>query len=342
MIPPTSHNNSVGTMKASANDPWIGVHTLTEFIFCPRAGLIQYESQDIENDGEVEIPQLNYLADWNEVEIERNLKQLIPKMWLLIVIFITLILVIPFFHGLLGFIPIIGILIAGKFLVSNLLDVVKLNNRLNKARNAQPAEPPDVFETDYPINWWSLLKSSYESIRYKESLRDTEWRLAGKPWRVLRKGSKRIPIFRMRSGEPRIYPQHRARMAAYCHLLERSEGAESPYGIVIYPGESYDGLAIANQPGTRKIFHNQLKKARSVILNASHNIDPPPGDSHKCKNCPCGRPFVYRPGQTENISYGNPLPVYGRDGVDERMYHSACGDRFRWVPPHAKAFEKEL
>ena len=30
-------------LDAKPNDPWLGVHVLTEFIFCPRAGLIAFE-----------------------------------------------------------------------------------------------------------------------------------------------------------------------------------------------------------------------------------------------------------------------------------------------------------
>jgi hypothetical protein len=304
-------------MRATEHDPWIGVHTLTEFIFCPRAGLIQHEREDLENDEEPDTPRLSYLADWNEIEIERNLKQLINRLWFWMGIFIIVGLVFLFFHGPWVFTAVIGELIVFKFLISNLINVIKLTKRLNKARCAPPNEPPDELKTDYEVNWWSLLKVGYESIRYKESLRDPAWRLAGKPWRVLRKGDKRIPVFRMRSGEQRVYPQHRARMAAYCHLIEQSEGAKSPYGVIIYP-KSYDGIAIANAPSARKIFHDGLRNARSLIIE-SNNCDPPRPYQKLCLNCPCGKPFF--------------------DGTE---YSSDCGNRFKWVPPHSKSIEKGL
>ena len=49
------------------------------------------------------------------------------------------------------------------------------------------------------MNWFGLLNLGFESIRLDDSLRDPDWRFDGRPWRILRKGSLSIPVFRTRS-----------------------------------------------------------------------------------------------------------------------------------------------
>ena len=180
------------------------------------------------------------------------------------------------------------------------------------------------------------MKAGFESITYQDTLRDERWKLAGRPWRVLRKGGMRIPVFLMRRGN-KVKFQHIARMAAYCHLIETCEGAESPYGIVLFNG-TYDGIAIPNAPGPRKAFHSALVKSRKIINDSIEGKDPePPSNRQICYYCPNGRPVSYIPGETEHKKMGEPLPVHiipaFPAGYD---FHSACGDRFRWVAPHEK------
>jgi hypothetical protein len=51
---------------------------------------------------------------------------------------------------------------------------------------------------------------------------------------------------------------------------------------------------------------------------------------------------VYRPGETESKKFGQKLTPRVVTAKDNRGYHSPCGDRFDWIPPHAKAGEKGL
>lgn len=335
-------------MNAMEQDPWIGVHSLTEFIFCPRAGLIQYEQKGLEEDNNDTQRRFDYLADWDETEIERDLKIHIRKLWFFIIVLIAvpclLIPIINWNFGGFNLFSIFGTGILVIFWTRHLFKVIsrilELIRRRNAARQALPSEPPGEFER-YEVNWWSLKKVGYETIRYRESLRDPRWKLAGKPWRVLRKDSKRIPVFRLKAGE-RLFRQHYARMAAYCHLIEKSEGALSPYGIILY-ADSYNGIAIANAPRSRKTFHEGLRNSRHIVKQADAGRNPPmPANENRCKSCPIGKPFVYRSGKTETMRYGKALSVNGIEGIDNRVYHSPCGDRFWWVPPHEKAYDKGL
>jgi hypothetical protein len=87
-----------------------------------------------------------------------------------------------------------------------------------------------------------------------------------------------------------VQRQHQIRMAAYCHLVEVCEGAESPYGIVLF-GDSYQGMAIPNNSQNRKALHEELQKARQTIQAVKGNKEPlPPRNDQICRGCPLGEP----------------------------------------------------
>ena len=365
-------------LDAKPNDPWLGVHVLTEFIFCPRAGLIAFE-QETEDDGEEEIrerPRLDYIPRWEMHSIERALnevaeevkrKLVVFKKWLKRIILATVIaLPIMFlvitenFRGdevwfILALLP-LTLLLPGWVLKRMWGSIRNERHKLEElgrirdtALAARPAEPDERVQDNQLVEWWSLWQAGFESINYKEPLRHDAWRLAGRPWRVLRRGSLRIPVFRKRCsdefGARRLFRQHYARMAAYCHLLEACEGAQSPYGIVLFDDGTYEGVAISKEArGSWVPLRDGLTQARRVIYDSRNcGKDPdPPDQSNLCKGCNWGKPFVHRKGESQHTRFGKPLKPRTVEGVDGRPYHSACGDRFRWVPPHAKAFGKEL
>ena len=66
----TSYTKS--RIAADPHTPWIGVHSLTEFMFCPRAGLLAHESGDHERPEEQ--PNLRYLPEWSLEAIQQRLR----------------------------------------------------------------------------------------------------------------------------------------------------------------------------------------------------------------------------------------------------------------------------
>ena len=69
-------SHSDADMAAQDATPWIGVHVLTEFIFCPRAGLIAFEQQRIDPGEEIDgAPRLDYLPDFEIELIEAALQK---------------------------------------------------------------------------------------------------------------------------------------------------------------------------------------------------------------------------------------------------------------------------
>ena len=150
-------------------------------------------------------------------------------------------------------------------------------------------------------------------------------------------------MFRKRRGKENIYPQHRARIAAYCQLLEESEGGHSPYGVVLF-GSGHDGLTVPNTAENRKSFADALRDVWKLMEDVQKGGLMPdiPKPASVCHDCPLGRSHAQRPGESETQLEGSVLQPYRTRGEDNIPYHSICGDRFRWVPPHDRAMERGL
>lgn len=195
---------------------------------------------------------------------------------------------------------------------------IALRVLLTRARAADTGEPDPDASQPQRVNWWSLLQCGFAPGRYEDPLSDPAWRVTGKPWRVLHRGSERIPVFRKRNEDEKLYRQHFARIAAYAHLIETTEGAIVPYGLILL-GSSYRGLTVPVEPSSKKQFHDALILARTVVKGGPHQ--PPPRNVSLCWSCPWGKPMTEDYGET---------------------YSSPCGDRYNWVPPHEKALRKGL
>ena len=333
----------ISRMRADGQDPFVGVHALTEFIYCPRAGILAFE---LEHDhGSDEQPNLSSLPRWSLARIERRLHTSMRQLVLFVTMGVTVIVLLAVFHQDLALPVTWGcvflVLAIARRTIGCAQKVRVLFQRYRLASQAVAYEPAAHHPSPQSVNWWSLLGAGFESIAYKDALRDEQWKLIGRPWRVLRKGSLRIPVF-ITKGCSDLRRQHFARMSAYCHLLIRCEGAKSPYGVVI-DHDTYQGWTIPYTAASRKVFHDGLIAARATIRKARMGVEPGPASNcNVCRRCPFGRPRVHRKGKTETKRDGRLLRVNGRMGVDRRMYHSPCGDRFGWVPPHEKAFSKGL
>lgn len=341
--------NSGTSMAATSNTPQIGVHVLTEFVFCPRAGVIAFEEErDDPGEDMLESPRLDYLPDFSVRLIEEALQNTWNRIWRTLTFASPMGLVIfgvhMFGHSQLAVVLAIGL---GGWLLywlwQQLRVVVLLQRKLRAAATAVPDEPDSGLSEIQEVNWWSLLKAGFAPLEYEDPHEDREWKLVGKPWRVLQKGPLRIPVFRKRYGEPELFPQHYARMAAYCHLLEVCEGAESPYGVILF-GDGYEGVTIPNSSVNRDTFEEGLRKARRIVesLEKDNLIPGKPDRPVICHDCPVGRPHSHRKGRSETVLRGKRIPPFLTLGEDKRIYHSRCGDRFGWVPPHDRATRKKL
>ena len=338
----------IASLVAKGETPHIGVHVLTEFVFCSRAGIVAHESDRDDPGQDLDAaPRLDYLPDFSVRELQDALQKTWSRIWRGLALGIAagslVFLVVLQAHWFLA-VGVVGIALrpALRWLWSRFCDVATLQKRLRAAIDAQPNAPDATLMTTQPVNWWSLRKAGFSVLRPEDAYCDSDLRLSGRPWRILQKGSLRIPVFRKRSGENALYPQHRVRMAAYCNLIETCERAESPYGVVLF-GDGCDGVTVPHSTGNRQAFHEALLQARQVVESLrSQDPGPDPPRSTACRECPLGRPVSYVRGQTSTVMYGDAAKPYLTRGSYRRLYHSPCGDRFVWVPPHERAKRKKL
>jgi hypothetical protein len=218
-------------------------------------------------------------------------------------------------------------------LVRKFAHVSDLSARLQLEEQAALERPDPDSHGSEAVNWWSLLKTGFEVLEYEDPHEDPSLRLSGRPWRVLRDGSMRIPVFRKRNGKPELKGQHYARMAAYCHLVEVAEDKSAPYGIVLF-ADGYSGVTVPNSDNNAELFFDGLKRARQTIrsLRADPQGPDEPHDTGRCLRCPHGYPTVCKQSEAKR-------PTQGTNG---RLYRSPCGERFDWVPPHEVAAEKGI
>ena len=64
------------SMTATAETPQIGVHVLTEFVFCPRAGVVAFEQERDDSGQDIDTPpRLDFLPDFSVRLIEDTLQK---------------------------------------------------------------------------------------------------------------------------------------------------------------------------------------------------------------------------------------------------------------------------
>lgn len=323
------------------------MRTLGEFVFCRRAGVLA--SFQVANEAELEYDRANldFLPQYRLTVIEEQLAIHLGKLrnW-----FLWTGLAVASGGAALWFDWKVGVVLAavllfvfGRFLTRELRAVMTLADYRRQAFRAEPKEPALPMLASTPVNWWELLKAGFDSIREQEILRDEGLKLAGKPWRVLRKGSLRIPVIKLEAdkfeaGRFWVYPQHEIRLAAYAHLLTVCERGEVPYAIALF-GDSFDGIAIPMTPELQDQVRRQLEALREVLRRNSGGAAPEaPTNGKVCSGCPFGSP---KP--VDDAALKDPeKKVHGVTGRDGRLYHSECGDQFEWTPAHELAKRKGL
>lgn len=326
---------------------WVRVRTLGELVFCPRAGLLAHAAGDDEDEPTDERLNLTFLPEYSLTLIEEQLGVQLRRLarWAAWAAGGAFLAAVAGGNGLAA--AALGLAVPTALCVwkalTTLSAVVALSDRRREALAAKPAEPPADLTDDVRVRWWELLKAGFEAVPYLEPLRDDALALAGKPWRVLKRGSLRVPVVRLpadnyHAGRYWVYDQHRVRLAAYARLLAACEGGQTPYAVVLFGG-SYEGVAIPVLSADA-VAGKLDDLRRAVDLDRMGFPPPPPGDPAVCSGCPLGRPrAVTAADRTAEAVRPTLNAVTGPDG---RAYHCACGDRFRWTPPHEDAVRRRL
>lgn len=343
----TDPNSIASASDGEIHEPPLGVYVLTEFVYCPRAGICAHET---ERDEEVDLPPLSFFSFnplYSLAEIEAALQQATNEMtWNLMgaafsaVLAVLLTLWIDKLVGIAGWFGMLWLL---TFAVQRGVIAYQLSQQRKQALAGKHREPnPNVSDVQ-EIHWWDLIQAGFERHLVQDPWIDPELNFSGRPTQYLRRGNVVIPVWRMPHYDGRLHPQHFIRMAAYCYLVPKSfgGGVESPYGIILF-GHGLDGVAIPFTSKRRMDFIEALRSAREAIDKTNKRTDPPPADPAVCSRCPDGKPVLHVPNETNSICNGIPLPVIPANTADGKCFHSLCGDRFRWLPPHEDVEERDL
>ena len=332
------HNQAPDRLVAKDDDPRLGVHELSEFAFCPRAGLCMHE-QDDEPEPRDDDPDTSYLPIYERDELERSLKALLIQFWSVVFGGVVATVASAFVAWLttivvLWIATIAIVVVAVAAAVDRGSWAFKAWQYLAIWKEAEGSMPdPDSTKTQ-DIHWCELLAAGGTLFEPPAPYYHDAWKLGGSPWRVLQYGDLRIPVFRYGRDWEGLFPQHFVRMAAYCHLLEAREGYRSPYGVILQ-GRTYAATVVPNSPKSKKAFWRALAEVRETIRASEETNAFPPvgGPGNVCRSCRFGEPVRYKRGRIF-MRHAGPIPVATARGYDGWEYHTHCGDRFRWSPKH--------
>ncbi len=281
------NGESSGSGGASAPEvPWLGVHVLSEFTFCPRAGLIAMgqERTDWGDDYWLR-PNLDYRPSYALYELRR---ETVAACLLSATLGIGLVVVLAGCVWLLihdNNLPLVGgvllLLVLAVPLSRNLARLTALMSQWKRIHSLTPREPDPTVAVPQPVIWWEMLRAGYDPVRLPDSIRSPTSRLVGHPWRVLRKGDLQIPVFRVEGDDQgRLYPKHAVRAAAYCALLEQATGARSPYAIAALR-RHLQRLGPSEHPRSAFLLRSGALR-RTVVPLAGSGDRPPEIDDHLC------------------------------------------------------------
>lgn len=330
----------------------LGVHTLTEFEYCPRAGLISHyqEKEDEGHDGVVE--NLNYMPLYELAALQRKFERTARTCRRLVAGAILVALLVmaaqwasnPLAHGLLTATGGVLLAVLGYQLCRRLWLTARLAWTIRGYAKAS-SQRPDLNSAEEELLDWRRLIRGFDLQRTEALFFDQDLGLGGSPWKLLRRGNLCIPVFRCRQPKAKsqfrnaaskhLYRQHYVRIGAYCELIERTTGDLAPFGVILFSG-TFTAVAIKPSGGSLP----QVKKATGEALEilqhyeATREADFP--HASQCRRCPHGYPANYEPGADPVLGKNGPVAPLNHE-VRWGKVHSVCGDLFRWTPPHEKS-----
>ena len=347
----------------STNKPqMIGVHTLSEFVFCPRAGIISHEQKKDDSGVDTGFVDLSDSPNYDIGMLTEERRAIIKRVeqftfGLLGGTIATLVFGMspkPF----LGFLCLLVLVPAAIFLAIRVSRDLKRYFQIKKQLaeyESQNEQTPKLEERIEVIPWYSLLKS-FDVEKCHDLLLDEELGIAGTPWKLLHREKATLPVFFSRrpsaaedgENDPTqwLKPKHFVRMHAYCHLIKKSTGKNSPCGIIVFAG-TLDAIAInfqKDEAADHKL-NEALFFARQNLAEFKEHEKVGVPATHTCIRCRFGRPKLYRLEPGAALRNGKSVrPTLHKIVVEgeAKTFHSVCGDFFKWIPPHETAEELKL
>lgn len=346
-------------MTTETKTDLIGVHTLSEFVFCPRAGLICHGQQSNDTGTDGWTPDLSYSPPYDMLAIEPEITELKSEQQAIgvgmlcgfVFLLIAYLFVKPFVVFLFVVVAVPIAAFFGNRIIKTQIRISQLSKTLAEFRNSKRIQPklesPELEE----VAWLSLMNAG-DLERCHDPFVDEELGLVGQPWKLFRSGKLCLPVFKCKKPKPRtpnsdeavnlLYRQHYVRMAAYCELIERCTGHRAPAGIILFAG-TYRAVVVKVHADTkiREELELAIESARETlaIFRNDQGVEQP--DESICSGCPHGFPRQFNYASSSVRKNGTPVPTKLHQ-IGEKNVHSRCGDFFDWVPPHKQAYEYQL
>jgi hypothetical protein len=333
MNAPAEQRVSANTTSAQRR---IGVHILSEHVFCPMAAVMALESNKFDggDDDSPRGPRLDGYYDYDE----HRFSEAIANTWSEIRRWLTWVapaLLLSFaawqFHSLAaGAVLLLPALVIAALLLDAITRLVRHVRTQAIYRAAPRAEVSMNPERVTEVNWWTLRKAGFDCLKPFDAYVDSQ--LIGRPWRLLVKDTMwRIPVIRKHRGEKVYGRQHIVRAAAYCRLIESSEGGRAPFAVMLF-ANSFDCLIIPNGTASRADLERALGEVGEFldVYDRQRFIPSEPTDN-RCSGCPWGRPVRFAEQTVLNDREVAPIRI---EGIAKGDFHCFCGDRFNFVPKH--------
>jgi hypothetical protein len=325
-------------VSESTSSPPLSVHELSQYKYCPRAGLLAFEAPLNEAGEDWPRVRLSYLPKYNLAEIERWISNatlvLIGSVGLAAIALGWVFLASMFGSGKTD---VYGWLAFGVLFLASAADLVVIMLLVRRRREAlgTPAREPE-FVGDEPISihWWELRAAGYQPRSPSKIDDDELLNVHGKPWLVMVRGNQWIPVIRMRGASSTVHANHILRLAAYRYLIETSTHYECPFGLLLLPN-SLEARAVSKPALSKAELQTVAADFRQLI--DSRRTPAPPAKQSICDKCFFGLPHRYVVDKSETYSEGQPLPPLTVK-VAGKYWHSKCGDRFRWHTPPTRKY----
>lgn len=330
-------------------DRILSVHALGQFVFCPRSAVLASELGD-DTDVDEAPPRLDYVPNYDLRLISEEWSRVIwwsVRVLLLMALSFVILMAAVLLESRLLFYPAMATFTSSCVWLGRKIPVLcKLRCRMYAAMHARAREPHPEGDRVVAVSWWDMLQAGFEPRALAMPIRHPHMPLEGSPWRVLERGSLRIPVVRSggkKLGPARwtVYDKHRIRLAAYALLLEAAPHTWSPYGIVL-PFDGHKGLAVPLDSQVRSHVPQVLELLRVTLLQSKTGVaQPVVAGSARCAACPHGEPIpIKEPEAMQLMKQGKRLLLL--EQVDGRRFHCTCGDRFGSAPPHKKSLRLAL
>lgn len=317
---------------------FVNVHSLGKFAFCERAGTIAYEMEKEDTEDKENFPRLDYLPIFDLQALDERLKAISKELTMTIVVLVVVALLSLL---LLFLIPVLGLgMLFVVWLIARKADLHakdsrEISRRLKEEKAAKAGALEIPLLTLRDLSWWTLAKAEeFNSIVPASEYASKRLGLTGKPARVASYRGVQIPII-LHSEDLQVpKPYHVVRLAAYALLLEaNSTGKESSCGFILNPN-TMRLLAVPIGDKEKSEAKSLLQNSQNSLIATEQNTSPTAPPKSYCEECPYGRPRPIVRGVTENNRHGEISPIRVTGTKDFTKYHSLCGDRFDWAPPH--------